>query len=101
MNQKTENETSQILHVCAKVLIRCFAFSVLILMIWFVWLLTCGDFGYQYFSAWFGLTKQEFVLENLNGMTELKLLSVTLFLVPYAAIKLVLHNMYKNTASDN
>ncbi len=95
MNQKTENNITQVLGIIAKIFIRCLAFSAFILMVWFIWLLTCGDFGYEYYSIWFELTKKEFFLANLYGMSILKLLSLTFFLLPWISIKLVLNNLYK------
>lgn len=97
MNAKIETQLTKNLEAIASILIRCFVISISILVIWFLWSLTALDFGYQWYSQWFGLTKQEFVLVNLYSMSDLKLSGFIFFLVPYLAIKLFLIKLYKSS----
>ncbi len=75
----------------AKVLIRCFWMVMALLMAWFLFYLTGGDWAYGFHrEIWFDLTRHEFALLNLYGLTFLKLSAFGLFLVPYIAIRMVL-----------
>ena len=89
MNQHMENHTAQALDTFAAITIRAFCICVLILLTWFLWSITALDFGYQFYKAWFGITRQQFALANLIAMAGFKVFGVTLFLIPWLAVKLL------------
>ena len=62
-----------------------------ILIIWFVMYLIGHDWAYKFHkSLWSGLTRHDFSMLNLYGMTFFKLFIFGVFLLPYFAIRLVL-----------
>lgn len=81
------------LEATAQVLIRSFVLGLLLLLIWFgvFWLM--GDFAYNLHSTWFDLSRQQFHIIHYCGMGFLKIILFTFFLIPYAAIRLVLLKM--------
>ncbi len=91
MNHALSTENKTHLNTISNILLRCFIIFTIILLAWFVWFLTAGDFGFQYHSSWFGITEREFNLANLYGMLLFKLLGVTLFLIPSLGIKMLLN----------
>jgi len=97
MSQIISIEFKHILNTIAGILFRCFVFSIILLIVWFVWFLIAGGIGHQIHSNWFDLTKHEFDLMNYYGMALIKLFSTMLFLIPFIAIKLMLHKEDKST----
>lgn len=83
-------ETRNLLDAVARVLIRCFVFCLIILLVWALIYLVLGDKAHRIHSTMFDLSWHEFVLVNYCGMGLLKILSFVLFLFPYIAIRLVL-----------
>jgi hypothetical protein len=78
------------LDVVAEILLRCFLFSLALLIVWFMSYVVGGDWIYSIHSKWFILSKHEFVLMNYYGMALVKLCAIVFFLLPYGAIKLML-----------
>jgi hypothetical protein len=76
------------LDVVAEILLRCFLFSLALLIVWFMSYVVGGDWIYSIHSKWFNVSKHEFVLINYYGMALVKLCAVVFFLLPYGAIKL-------------
>lgn len=84
------DEMSNGLDAVAEVLLRCFLFSLAILIVWFMSYVVGGDWIYSIHSKWFDLSKHEFALMNYYGMALLKLCAIVFFLLPYGSIKLML-----------
>ncbi len=79
------------LELWARVLIRCFALSIALLIIWFGLYLLLGDWAHSVHSRMFGeLSRRDFELINYCGMALVKLSAFVFFLIPYIALKLVL-----------
>jgi hypothetical protein len=76
------------LDVVAEILLRCFLFSLALLIVWFMSYVVGGDWIYSIHSKWFNVSKHEFVLINYYGMALVKLCAVVFFLLPHGAIKL-------------
>ncbi len=75
----------------ARVLIRCFALSIALLIIWFGFYLLLGDWAHSVHSRMFGeLSKRDYELINYCGMGFVKVLAFVFFLIPYISIRLVL-----------
>jgi hypothetical protein len=84
------DEMSNVLDVLAEILLRCFLFSLALLLVWFMSYVVGGDWIYSMHSKWFAVSKHEFALVNYYGMALVKLCAVVFFLLPYGSIKLVL-----------
>ena len=72
----------------AKITIRCFFLSFIVLLIWFLFYVLAGDFMYQVHSSLFEMTEQEFAVINYCGIMLLKIFTFTFFLFPYIACRL-------------
>ena len=70
------------------VLLRCFIYGFVLLLVWFVLFLAAGGWMYDFHSAMFDITKHDFDLMNYYGMTFLKILVFVAFLIPYIALRL-------------
>ncbi len=88
MNDKLKQINGHDLKTVAGILIRAAGICLAILIVWFVWLLIGPEFAYKTYSVWFGITRPEFMLLNLIGLMGFKILCITFFLIPFAAIKL-------------
>ena len=95
MEDNITQSTKYDLKKVAGILIRATGISFLILIVWFGWLLTGPEFAYRNYSAWFGISKQDFILLNLFGLMGFKIFCTTFFLIPFAAIKLYEKSNYK------
>ena len=96
MSYSMPDEIRQLLDTVAGILLRCFILSLLLLLFWFVFFLLAGDLGYWIHSHWFDLTRHDFDLINYYGMALVKALNIMLFLIPYAAIRLMLRGRIEN-----
>ena len=79
-----------VFELVAEILIRCFWYSIILLTLTLLIFLLARDAAYQVHSMIFGVTKHDFVLMFYYGAAFLKITAVTLFLIPYAAIRVVL-----------
>ena len=82
--------SSGLFNTLAKVLFWCFVFGFLLLLLSFVILATAGDWVHQIHSKWFDVTRHEFDLICYCVLAIAKTYVVLFFLVPWAAIRLVL-----------
>ena len=80
----------------AGIFIRCFFLTYALLLIWFVFYLVGGDWGYNLTSQWFKVSKHEYDLVCYYGIAFVKICVLTFFLVPYIAIKLVVRKNKKS-----
>lgn len=69
-------------------LLRCFIYGFVLLLVWFVLFLAAGGWMYDFHSAMFDITLHEFDVTNYCGMGLLKILVFVGFLIPYIAIRL-------------
>lgn len=74
----------------AKVLLRCWLFGFLLLLIWFVVDKLAGEEILRLHGPMFGLTKHELDVIFYCGMGLLKLCVIVFFFFPWLAIRLVL-----------
>jgi len=84
------NESHAWLDLVAKVLLRCFLFGCLLLLVWAGFYLLAGDFLFRWHNQLFGLTQHEMSLIHYCGIALAKILVLLFFLFPYIAIRLVL-----------
>jgi len=70
------------------VLLRCFIYGFVLLLVWFVLFLAAGGWMYYFHSAMFEITERDFNVMNYCGMGLLKILVFVGFLIPYIAIRL-------------
>jgi len=90
-----------VLDVVAKILLRCFAFGILLLLVWLGCLLVIGDWVYQVHSTMFELSEHDFDVMNYYGLACTKITTVLFFLGPYIAVRLVQMRMRKASPSGN
>ncbi len=74
----------------AAIFIRCFFLTFALLLVWFVFFLVAGEWGYYLHSQWFDLSPENYDLMFYYGMAFIKTCAFVFFLFPYIAIKLVL-----------
>ena len=88
--EHSSEQAMQRLDVFAGVLIRCFIGGMVLLLVWFFAYAIGGDGIYALHSKWFQMPRQTFAAIHYAGMAFMKILLLLLFLLPYAALKLVL-----------
>jgi hypothetical protein len=79
-----------LLDTLAKVLLRCTAMGLLLVLFWFGMYMLAGDAIEAMHGSLFGLTKHELDLIHYCGMAGVKGCTLVFFLFPYVAIRLVL-----------
>ena len=83
-------EHEEALRTAAEILIWCFVFSVVLMIFWFCIVVFAGEAVYRLHAFFFDISKDHFALVNYGGLTFAKVGAIGLFLLPYAAIRLVL-----------
>ncbi len=83
-------ETTELLEVVAKILLRCWIFGFLLLLFWFGAVMLAGDFVYAVHGSMFDLTRPQLNVIHYCGMGLTKLVVGLFFFVPWLSIKLVL-----------
>ena len=84
--------TREVFDTLARVLLRCWIFGFVLLMMWFGFYMLLGDVIYGLHGGMFGLSKHELDVIHYCGMGLVKLFVLTFFLFPWLAITLVLRN---------
>ncbi len=85
------DDQRSVLELWARVLIRCFALSIALLIIWFVFYLILGDWAHNIHAKMFDqVSRRDYQLINYCGMAIVKLFAFLVLLIPYVAIRLVL-----------
>ena len=85
-----DNDSHAWLDPLAKVLLRCFIFGFLLLLVWFAFFVFADDFLVSVHGRSFGLTRHEMAIIHYCGMAFVKLSVLLYFLFPYIAIRHVL-----------
>ncbi|MFH1921947.1 MAG: DUF6868 family protein, partial [Planctomycetota bacterium] len=75
-------DLNDVLDVVAKILLRCFAFGFLLLLVWLASLLVAGDWAYQVHSRLFDLSEHDFDVMNYYGLACTKMCTFLFFLGP-------------------
>jgi hypothetical protein len=78
------------LEAVAKVLLRCWLFGFLLLLIWFGLFMLAPNVIFGLHGGMFGLSPHELNIIHYSGMAFLKLMVICFFFFPWAAVKLVL-----------
>jgi hypothetical protein len=78
------------LEAVAKVLLRCWLFGFLLLLMWFGLFMLAPNVIFGLHGGMFGLSPHELNIIHYSGMAFLKLMVICFFFFPWAAIKLVL-----------
>ncbi|MHC4707694.1 MAG: DUF6868 family protein [Planctomycetota bacterium] len=86
----TRDEQNNLLETLAGICLRCFALSISLLVVWFVFYLIAGSWAYSIHSRWFNVDEFDFELMCYYGMAFIKMVAFIFFLFPYISIKLVL-----------
>ncbi len=83
-------QTRDFLNVIASILLRCWIFGFLLLFTWLGVTQVMAEFISKLHGPMFGLSNHELDVIFYCGMGMLKLCVLTVFLIPWLAIKLVL-----------
>jgi|SRR5690606_15498458 hypothetical protein len=83
-------DLTDFLDTIARILIRCFVISVIILIISFLVYLFARDPLYSVYASWFPIAEEQFHLLMIGGMGIWKIIILLFYLIPYVAIRLVL-----------
>ncbi|NLN37973.1 MAG: hypothetical protein GX155_00075 [Smithella sp.] len=78
------------LDAVAGILIRCFFLTAALLLLWFVFFILAGDYGYYLLVRLFEIDWYDYGLLLCCAMAFLKLCAFVFFLFPYIAIRMVL-----------
>jgi hypothetical protein len=84
------NRTANFFDMLAQVLLRCWVFGFLLLLIWFGAFTLAGEAIHRLHGSMFGLSSHELDVIFYCGMGLLKLLVIVFFFFPWLAIRLVL-----------
>jgi hypothetical protein len=82
--------TTEFLEMLARVLVRCWMFGMLLLLLWFGVYALGSDVLYRLHGDMYGLSKHEMDMIFYSGMVLLKLCVLMFFFFPWLAIRLVL-----------
>jgi hypothetical protein len=83
-------DTRDALRTVARVLMWCILLSGAILVLWFGMLVLAGEWVYRMHAQFFPVSREHFAFLHYGGLALLKSAVIVLFLVPYAAIRIVL-----------
>jgi hypothetical protein len=83
-------QTNEWLNVVAKILLRCWVFGFVLLLIWFGLFMFVPNVIYGLHGSMFDLSPHELNVIHYSGMAFLKLIVICFFFFPWAAIRLVL-----------
>jgi len=84
------DSTRDFFDTIAKILLRCWIFGFLLLLIWFGFFVLAGGVVYDLHGSMFHLTPHELNVIHYSGMAFVKLYVILFFFFPWAAIRLVL-----------
>ena len=84
-------QNTEWLEVVAKILLRCWIFGLLLLMIWFGFFMLAPNVIYSLHGSMFGLSPQGLNLIHYCGMGLVKLVVICFFFVPWLSIRMVLN----------
>ncbi len=87
MKEQTPRYDKHGFKMLSGILIRAAGISLLVLIVWSVWLLIGSEFACRYYSDWLGIPLKDFILLNLFGIMVFKVLATLFFLIPFAAVK--------------
>jgi hypothetical protein len=82
--------TTEFFEILARVLLRCWIFGSLLLLLWFGLYASAGEAIYRMHDSLYGLSKHEMDVIFYSGMVLLKLCVLMFFFFPWLAIRLVL-----------
>jgi hypothetical protein len=83
-------QTTEWLETVAKILLRCWLFGFLLLLIWAGFFLLVPDVIYDLHGNMFGLSQHELNIIHYSGMALVKLCVILFFFIPWLAIMMVL-----------
>jgi len=84
------DSTHEFFEILAKVLLRCWIFGFLLLLLWFGIYMLAGGLIYRMHGSMFDLAKHDLDVIHYCGMAFVKLSVILFFFFPWLAIKLVL-----------
>jgi hypothetical protein len=85
-----QESTRNVFETLAQVLLRCWIFGSVLLVIWFGVALLMGDIIHKLHGPMFGITMHEFDVIFYGVLGMLKLFVLVFFFIPWLSIRLVL-----------
>ncbi len=70
------------------VLGRCLVISIVVLLAWLLMIVFAHDWIFRFHTQWFDLSRSQFDAIHYAGMAFFKLLFLTLFGIPWLALKM-------------
>jgi hypothetical protein len=84
------DSTHDFFDTLAQILLRCWIFGFVLLLLWFGMYMLAGDVIYRLHGPMFGLSKHDLDVIHYCGMAFVKLIVILFFFFPWLAIRLVL-----------
>ena len=85
----SDSERDRRLADLAGILLWSFAFTMALLLVWFLYHLAAADWIHSVHSRWFDITPRDFDLAMYSAMAAVKILGIVFFLIPGLAIQIV------------
>ena len=86
-----QESTRNVFETLEKILLRCWIFGAVLLILWFVAVLSMGDIIHKFHGPMFGITRHELDVIFYAIMGLLKLFVSVFFFIPWLSIRLVLN----------
>ena len=84
------DSTRDLFDTLARILLRCWIFGFLLLLLWFGIYMLASDVIYRLHGTMFGLSGHDLTVIHYSGMAFVKLSVILFFFFPWLAIRLVL-----------
>jgi len=84
------DQTTELLEVVAQILLRCWIFGFVLLLIWGGFFVLTPNVIYDLHGTMFGLSPHELNVIHYCGMALVKLIVICFFFFPWVSIRLVL-----------
>ena len=84
------DSTHEFFEILSKILLRCWIFGFLLLLLWFGIYMLASDVIYRMHGSMFDLTNHDLNVIHYCGMAFVKLSVILFFFFPWVAIRLVL-----------
>ena len=84
------DSTHEFFEILGKILLRCWLFGFLLLLLWFGIYILATDVIYRFHGSMFGLSGHDLNVIHYCGMAVVKLAVILFFFFPWLAIRLVL-----------
>ncbi|MFA7230421.1 MAG: DUF6868 family protein [Victivallaceae bacterium] len=92
---KRSKQAVEFFEILAQVLLKCFLWTVIVMLLWLMLFLRLGDWLLEVNSCWLVVSISEFDSLNYWGIATLKLIAIVFFLIPYISIRMTIKKKKK------